>query len=169
MYIGDHVFNKIYFIIITITTVGYGDYSPQTRPGKIIAMVTALWGAILISLVVVAATQIFYMSDDQEKALREIDVSRKAANSIACAFKYYKQKKQLQFLREWSEPGFQSNFLDGLKSRNLYNKDEIKVDVVKSFHQRTNNDVKGSLNIDKFQLGKKEHRGLIRGQFNITA
>lgn len=39
---------------MTLTTVGYGDLHPKTRLGRLIAVITAIWGAILISLIVVA-------------------------------------------------------------------------------------------------------------------
>ena len=111
-------FNFDFFIIVTLTTVGYGDISPKTFPGKLIMMFTALWGAVMISLVVVMVSKIFEMSENQEKALREIEVSRKAAKAVAYGFKFYKQKKQLYLLRGTLEPGFQSNFLSQVKSKN---------------------------------------------------
>lgn len=85
-----HIFDVVYFIIITLTTVGYGDIQPRTVPGKIIIMFTAIWGAVLISLIVVMVSKIFEMTENQEKALRQVDVSRKAAKAIAYAFKFYK-------------------------------------------------------------------------------
>ena len=39
-----------------MATVGYGDYFPLTLPGRIIIFVTAIWAAIIISLMVVALT-----------------------------------------------------------------------------------------------------------------
>ena len=43
----------------TLTTVGYGDFEPRTFPGKFIIMCTALWGAIMISLIVLTVSKIF--------------------------------------------------------------------------------------------------------------
>jgi voltage-gated potassium channel Kch len=43
--------DAIYFSVITISTVGYGDFSPQTAPGKIFTM-----GYVLIGLGVFVAT-----------------------------------------------------------------------------------------------------------------
>lgn len=45
-------FNSFYLAFITISTVGYGDITPITYPGKIVMMVAALIGAFLISLIV---------------------------------------------------------------------------------------------------------------------
>jgi hypothetical protein len=43
------VLDSLYFSIITLTTVGYGDFSPQTTPGKIFTMIYVLVGLGLIS------------------------------------------------------------------------------------------------------------------------
>ena len=52
-------FNAIWLVVVTITTVGYGDISPNTQPGKVVAIMAALWGSLLISLVVVSIQNIF--------------------------------------------------------------------------------------------------------------
>jgi voltage-gated potassium channel Kch len=39
----------LYFSVITLTTVGYGDFSPQTPAGKIFTMIYVLVGLGLIS------------------------------------------------------------------------------------------------------------------------
>ena len=41
----DNYFNSIYVIVITFTSVGYGDISSGTLIGRFIVMVLALWGA----------------------------------------------------------------------------------------------------------------------------
>ena len=41
----DNYFNSIYVIVITFTSVGYGDISSGTLMGRFIVMVLALWGA----------------------------------------------------------------------------------------------------------------------------
>jgi hypothetical protein len=69
----DQFFNSVWLIVITITTVGYGDISPNTEPGKIVAMVAALWGALLTSLIVVTVQSIFDLPLNQLKALKHIE------------------------------------------------------------------------------------------------
>lgn len=53
----------LWLTVITITTVGYGDISPNTLPGQYITMACALSGASLISMLVVATTNLFDLDD----------------------------------------------------------------------------------------------------------
>ncbi len=45
--------DALYFTVITLTTVGYGDFSPQTSLGKIFTMVYILVGLSIISSFIV--------------------------------------------------------------------------------------------------------------------
>ena len=42
--------NSCWLIIVTMTTVGYGDISPKDPFGRVIAAVACLWGIILLAL-----------------------------------------------------------------------------------------------------------------------
>ena len=46
---GWRPLDALYFTIITLTTVGYGDFAPQTDAGKIFTMVYIFVGISLIS------------------------------------------------------------------------------------------------------------------------
>ncbi|MGB7873685.1 MAG: potassium channel family protein [Anaerolineales bacterium] len=46
---GWSILDSLYFSVITLTTVGYGDFSPQTPTGKIFTMIYILVGLGLIS------------------------------------------------------------------------------------------------------------------------
>jgi len=59
----------LYLIVITMTTVGFGDFSPKTYMGKLIIMFTALWGAFMISLLVLTVSNVFNLSKNQQQAL----------------------------------------------------------------------------------------------------
>jgi voltage-gated potassium channel len=76
IYAFDSIFNAIWLITMTVTTVGYGDIHPRTDPGKLICILAALWGAIMISLLVVTTTTIFDLEGQQLKAMRHINLSR---------------------------------------------------------------------------------------------
>ena len=52
--IFDSSFNSVYFTAITLTTIGYGDISPGTKLGKALTICFALWGTVLLAVVVAA-------------------------------------------------------------------------------------------------------------------
>lgn len=46
----ESLFDSIWFTAVTVTTVGYGDMTPQTTPGRIIALLTFMTGLILFAV-----------------------------------------------------------------------------------------------------------------------
>lgn len=50
----DLFIDKVYMTVITIVTVGYGDFTPFTRFGKIVTIFTTFWGGYLISILIVS-------------------------------------------------------------------------------------------------------------------
>ncbi len=65
---GLHPFDALYFVIVTIATVGFGDISPQTFPGKVITLVIILTG--VGCFVAVAANVVEYFIAERESAVR---------------------------------------------------------------------------------------------------
>ena len=61
--IEGQIFNSIYVVVITLATVGYGDITPHTYPGKVIIMYCALWGAFMISMLVVTVGGYFNLNE----------------------------------------------------------------------------------------------------------
>ena len=51
-----YLWNSMWCTIITMATVGYGDYYPETHIGRFIAILACIWGNFLISLMVVSLT-----------------------------------------------------------------------------------------------------------------
>jgi len=73
-------------VIITLTTVGYGDYSPQTNFGRIIGILTAFWGVFFVSLFVVALTNTLDLEESELRAfilLRRL-FTRRTLKENAC-------------------------------------------------------------------------------------
>ena len=63
-----HTFDALYFVIVTIATVGFGDISPHTIPGKVITLVVILTG--VGCFVAVAANAVEYFISEREKSER---------------------------------------------------------------------------------------------------
>ena len=51
--------NAIWWTIVTITTVGYGDYSPSSLPGRILAVIIMFSGIGLISVLTGSISSVF--------------------------------------------------------------------------------------------------------------
>jgi hypothetical protein len=114
-------FDNIWLVVMTVTTVGYGDVHPHTIPGKIICIMAALWGATMISLLVLATSSFFELKGNQLKAMKHIDLTRQAANTISLSFKYFLKKKRLYIEKLKFDPElkFKSEFLQRLCSEVL--------------------------------------------------
>ena len=63
------LFLAVYQIVITLTSVGYGDFYPKSWLGRSVIMICAIWGAVLISFIVLVTSNIFSLSETQENAL----------------------------------------------------------------------------------------------------
>ena len=49
----------IYLVIMTITTVGFGDITAKSMVGKYFLIFSAVWGAFLLSLIVLVVANMF--------------------------------------------------------------------------------------------------------------
>ena len=90
----DNFFQSIWVIVVTMTTVGFGDLVPYSFVGRVIIMITSFWGAFIISLVIVSVTKIFELNRNQKKAMHHLYLTRKAASSITSAMRYFMAKKR---------------------------------------------------------------------------
>jgi len=52
-----------------MTTVGYGDITPFTLPGRAISFVMCIWGVFLVSMMVLTLLQKMKLTDEENLAL----------------------------------------------------------------------------------------------------
>ena len=95
-----NTFNGFWCIVMTILTVGYGDFYPQTTLGKIIAVLACVWGTILISLMVVSMTFSVEFSPQEEKAFAEIKRNKMQITLKKYAMTLIRNATQLAILTE---------------------------------------------------------------------
>jgi hypothetical protein len=57
--------NALWLILITTSTVGYGDYYPQTPLGRIIILFVAIWGTLIVSIMLVVVTNTLSMENSE--------------------------------------------------------------------------------------------------------
>jgi ferric iron reductase protein FhuF len=55
-YDWTYLWNSMWLVIITMATVGYGDFVPKTYLGRVITILACIWGNFLISLMVISLT-----------------------------------------------------------------------------------------------------------------
>lgn len=55
-------------VLITISTVGFGDIYAKSDCGRVVAIITGFWGIFYLSLFVVSLMKLTKMDDQEEKA-----------------------------------------------------------------------------------------------------
>ncbi|MBO6123604.1 MAG: hypothetical protein J6P09_07170 [Methanobrevibacter sp.] len=72
------IFDDFYFVIVTLTTVGYGDITPQTYNEKILTMILILIGIIVFSTITASISSFLtdrIMDDDNEDDVEKLKKS----------------------------------------------------------------------------------------------
>jgi len=80
---NNSIFTCFWLMIITITTVGYGDISPITLQGKLVAVLAMIFGIIYTAMPLAIVGSFFFDAyDKQKKATKPEDVSTSMRTSI---------------------------------------------------------------------------------------
>lgn len=87
-------FDDFYFVIVTLTTVGYGDVTPQTYNEKILAIILILIGIFVFSTITAAMSS--FLTD------RILDEDENTKKEITSAFEENSEKimNELKLVRE---------------------------------------------------------------------
>jgi voltage-gated potassium channel len=84
----DNFFDGIYWALVTISTVGYGDITPQTTEGRVITLALIICGIGVISFttsVIVAAFSDKMTELRENRVFAELE-KRKGSHTIICGF-----------------------------------------------------------------------------------
>jgi hypothetical protein len=62
------MWNAVWNIIITLTTVGYGDLYPKTIFGRVVGIIVCFWGMFIVSFFVVSLNTMLTFNANEEKS-----------------------------------------------------------------------------------------------------
>ena len=60
--------NCMWNVIITLSSVGYGELYPKTFFGRIVGIYICFWGIFIVSFFVVTVNSVLEFSDSEEKS-----------------------------------------------------------------------------------------------------
>ena len=84
--------NALWLIFITTTTVGYGDYYPQTPIGRVIILFVAIWGTLIVSIMVVVVSNTLSMEKTElraSKILNKLELREKLEEKARSMIGYF--------------------------------------------------------------------------------
>jgi hypothetical protein len=79
--------NSYWNIVITMTTVGYGDMFAISFLGRTMVVLSIFWGGIILSLTFVTVGQVLKMSLNEVRAYNSVILRRAAADTIGTCIK----------------------------------------------------------------------------------
>ena len=92
--------NAMWLMILTMTTVGYGDYYPVTFLGRLIVLVVCFWGVLVVSLMVITLSNMLELESGERNALLLFKrlqfkeaLRKEAAHVIAAVIRYHRLRK----------------------------------------------------------------------------
>ena len=109
----NSISNSMWNVIITMTTVGYGDIYPKTHFGRIIGIIICFWGVFIVSFFVVTLNNMLTFTTNEEKAFNlllrlyyKAELKVCAASVLSSAFK----QKNIRFKEPTNKSKILSSF-----------------------------------------------------------
>ena len=97
-----YFFNSLWVVIVTMTTIGYGDIYPTTYFGRIVATLTCIFGIMILSLLVVFTNYSITLDEVEKHVYQKVmegradpdDLRKEATSLIGTILRYnYLRKK----------------------------------------------------------------------------
>jgi hypothetical protein len=64
-----YFFNSLWYVYITFLTIGFGDLYPKTMPGRAIGVFTAVYGTMLVSILIILIQANYALKPVEENVL----------------------------------------------------------------------------------------------------
>lgn len=68
----DNFWNSLWCMVLTMTTIGYGDIYPSTHLGRLVTIIAGIWGVFVLSLFVVTLNNITQLTKKEHNSYEEI-------------------------------------------------------------------------------------------------
>jgi voltage-gated potassium channel len=72
----------MWWVLQTVTTVGYGDLTPTSAIGRILTSVVMLWGVAFLAIITAAITSVFVARAQQERAMSAESAAASAERTV---------------------------------------------------------------------------------------
>jgi voltage-gated potassium channel Kch len=107
--VSGHNFNKyatsVWNIVVTMSTVGYGDVFPKTRFGRILGAFLCVWGVVVESMFVVTLSQFLEFTPPQKNSYTLLqrlfyrdELQARAVKALKSMFLYKRKNKAKNLL-----------------------------------------------------------------------
>ncbi|MRJ02399.1 MAG: potassium transporter TrkA [Epsilonproteobacteria bacterium] len=163
----NHLFDAFYWSLVTISTVGYGDITPQTHEGRIITMIIILSGVGLISFATSIIVSAFNERLEEMRDERILhSVKRSSHLYIICGYtniaeilvsRLVKEKKEFliidmdkQIVEQLISKGYRAIHADASKKETFLSINFSKVDAVLALTDSDMHNIYICLNIRSF-------------------
>lgn len=159
--------NCIWTVLVTMTTVGYGDFYPNTNLGRLILISTAIIGTILISLAVIMLQEGFTMNPIEDNAYRFYErikakelIQKKGAQYFKSTFQFLSHKnKFLSFVKTGCKDEIEYTRLKKNLTQYLYNRIKASKSFKNEFHYfRTRYEPFTCMDLIKEKMNDLSHR-----------
>jgi len=130
--------NCVWFVIVTMTTTGYGDYSPETGTGRIVAVLAMVVGISLAAIVTALLNDRLSLSPDESRFVRTMieavlnkEKRMNAAKTITMLLRYHLECKRRPedadlYKREFKKYCFEASEQRGRIKREMREKPSLK-------------------------------------------
>ncbi len=100
-----YLLNCIWYVLVTMATVGYGEYYPKTLIGRLVGILSALTGTIIVSILIISLQQMLKLSPLEMRTIEFVDrlsykemIKKESAAYMKLSYKYTKMKNE--YLKE---------------------------------------------------------------------
>lgn len=90
----SYIWNSAWLVMLTMTTVGYGDFFPRTHIGRFIVVLACIWGIFIISMMIVTLSNFILFTNEEDRSFEYM----KKVKALKASRRYAKLyiKKQLE-------------------------------------------------------------------------